>query len=445
MEFSSLIFIFRFLPVFFVIYYVAPKKWRNFVLFVGSLVFYACGDIRYLLLIILSVWINCVVTYEMSRCVEGMALKKLLFTGLLCGNIGVLLFFKYSGYTMPIGMSFYTFTVLSYIIDVYTGAVTTERCMINAGVYMIMFPKVLSGPIARYRDMSEQIRKRTVTSGGMEQGMTLFVIGLGFKVILANHFGMLWHDICSAGFDSISTPLAWIGAVGYSAQLFFDFQGYSLMAVGVGRWLGFYLPQNFNHPYRAKTVGEFYQRWHMTLGQWFKNYLYIPLGGNRKGTFRMVGNLLLVWLITGIWHGATCNFVLWGMLLGFFIVGEKLIWGKYLQKSRILGRVYIWILIPLTWIIFAVEKSADLKVYFSRLFPFWGSANYIRTTDYIRYLKNYTLFFALAFLVSLPYMDKLYKKYHNRTAYKLMLLVVFAICIYELANGLNNPFLYFRF
>lgn len=445
MEFSSLIFIFRFLPVFLVIYYAAPKKWRNFVLFVGSLVFYACGDFRYLLLITLSVWVNCVVTYEMSRCVKQAALRKLLFTGMLCGNIGLLLFFKYSGYVMPIGMSFYTFTVLSYVIDVYTGAVTTERCMINAGVYMIMFPKVLSGPIAQYRDMSEQIKKRSVTVNDMEQGIILFVIGLGFKVILANHFGMLWHDICSAGFDSISTPLAWIGAAGYSAQLFFDFQGYSLMAVGVGRLLGFHLPQNFNHPYRAKTVGEFYRRWHMTLGQWFKNYLYIPLGGNRKGTIRMVENLLLVWLITGIWHGATCNFVLWGMLLGLLIVGEKLFWGQYLQKSRILGRIYIWVLIPLTWIIFAVDKSADLKVYFSRLFPFWGSANYIRTTDYIRYLKNYTPFFVLAFLVSLPFMDKLYKKYRNRLAYKLVLLVVFAICIYELANGLNNPFLYFRF
>ena len=233
--------------------------------------------------------------------------------------------------------------------------------------------------------------------------------------------------------------------MGYSAELFFDFQGYSLMAIGVGRMLGFHLPKNFDHPYRSTTVAEFYRRWHITLGLWFRNYLYIPLGGNRKGTKRTIFNLFLVWALTGIWHGATINFLIWGLVLFVLIAGEKLCWGKFLNQHAWLGKIYIWFLIPLTWVVFAVEKLGDLGAYFMRLFPFRGAAASVNQTDYVRYLRNYTLFFVLAFLVSLPFMDKLYEKYHTKLWFKAVAFVIFAVCVYEMSNGLNNPFLYFQF
>lgn len=360
-------------------------------------------------------------------------------------NLGALLVFKYTGYPMPLGMSFYTFTVLSYVLDVYMGRARAEKSPVNAAAYLLMFPKLISGPIAEYAEMQPEVRERRYSLRDVEEGIVIFVLGLGFKVVLANHFGMLWHDIRSAGFESISTPLAWIGAVGYSAELFFDFQGYSLMAIGVGRMLGFHLPKNFDHPYRSTTVAEFYRRWHITLGLWFRNYLYIPLGGNRKGTKRTIFNLFLVWALTGIWHGATINFLIWGLVLFVLIAGEKLCWGKFLNQHAWLGKIYIWFLIPLTWVVFAVEKLGDLGAYFMRLFPFRGAAASVNQTDYVRYLRNYTLFFVLAFLVSLPFMDKLYEKYHTKLWFKAVAFVIFAVCVYEMSNGLNNPFLYFQF
>ena len=346
---------------------------------------------------------------------------------------------------MPLGMSFYTFTVLSYILDVYFGHAPAEQSFVDAGVYMMMFPKMISGPIARYGAVRKQIKEHTVSLSDMEAGAAVFIVGFGFKMVLADHFGMLWHDIRSAGFDSISTALAWLGVAGYSAQLFFDFQGYSLMAIGIGRMFGYRLPQNFNHPYRAKSVGEYYRRWHITLGEWFKHYLYIPLGGNRKGASRTMFNLFVVWLVTGIWHGATVNFLIWGMALFLLIAGEKLVWGKFLEKNQAISRLYILLLIPLTWIVFAIDNIKDLGVYFTRLFPFWGSASYVNPMDFTRHLKNHTIFFIMAFLVSLPVTDKLCRRYRDSKVCKAVLFVLFVFCLYEAACGANNPFLYFRF
>lgn len=445
MEFSSLGFLFRFLPAFLIMYYLAPLRFRNPVLLISSVIFYGIGDLRYIPLILLSMGLNYRLVLSMSRYSRETRNRKWILWFLLAVNVGLLLLFKYTNYPMPLGMSFYTFTVLSYVLDVYFGRAAAEESVVDACVYMVMFPKLISGPIAEYSEMKEEIKKRHVRLADLEEGIILFTIGLGFKVILAEHFGMLWHDIRSAGFDSISTPLSWIGAAGYSAQLFFDFQGYSLMAMGVGRMIGFHLPKNFNHPYRSKTVTEYYRRWHMTLGQWFKNYLYIPLGGNRKGMGRTIFHLFLVWLVTGIWHGATLNFIIWGLVLFALIAGEKLLWGKKLRESRIVGRIYIWFLIPLTWIVFAVDNLKELGVYFTRLFPFWGSADYVNATDFVRYLKNYSPFFLLALLVSIPAADRIYRKYHNGKIFKAAVFAVFVFCIYEVANGLNNPFLYFRF
>lgn len=445
MEFSSLGFLFRFLPVFLIMYYLVPVKYRNLILVLGSVFFYGCGDMRYIPLMFVSVVINCVLVWVMDGYSRETRNRKWILVFLLVINIGMLLLFKYTNYPMPLGLSFYTFTVLSYVLDVYMGRARAERSPVDAAAYLVMFPKLISGPIAEYADMQTEIKERRYSLHDVEEGVVIFVLGLGFKVILANHFGMLWHDIRSAGFESISTPLAWIGAVGYSAELFFDFQGYSLMAIGVGRMLGFHLPKNFDHPYRSKTVSEFYRRWHITLGLWFRNYLYIPLGGNRKGEKRTICNLFLVWALTGIWHGATLNFLIWGLVLFALIAGEKLLWGKLLNQHAWLGRIYIWLFIPLTWVVFAVENLSELGSYFMRLFPLWGSPAYVNPLDFVRYLRNYTPFFVLAFLVSLPFVDKLYEKHHDKLWLKAVAFVVFAVCVYEMANGLNNPFLYFQF
>jgi alginate O-acetyltransferase complex protein AlgI len=371
--------------------------------------------------------------------------KRILLAGILCVDLGILLFFKYCGHPMPLGISFYTFTVISYILDVYTEKVEAETSFLCAGIYMMLFPKMISGPIVTYPELVVEIRERSMKLSDIEEGLVVFTIGIGFKVILANHFGILWNDIGTVGFDSISTPLAWIGAIGYSSELYFDFQGYSLMAIGIGRMLGFHLPKNFNHPYRSKSIGEYYRRWHISLGQWFKNYLYIPLGGNRKGTFRTVMNLLVVWIITGVWHGITLNFFLWGLVLWILIVFEKLFFKNIISKGELLPHLYILFVMPLTWMIFAINNIGEIGIYFSRLFPFFGTASYVNETDYIRYLHNYTVFFIVAFFISLPVADKLYKKYKGNMLFKAMLFLVFWVCVYEMANGLNNPFLYFRF
>ncbi len=457
MEFSGFGFLFRFLPIFLIIYYLVPSRFRNLVLFLGSITFYAIGEPRYIFLLLFSVAVNYLGTLQIGEPDQKSSRKKGMLVFLLCLNVGILLLFKYSGFLiplgkfpMPLGISFYTFTVLSYVLDVYFGREEAEDSFVDAGVYMMMFPKLISGPIATYSETRREIKEREITGLEIEEGLMLFIVGLAFKTILANHFGMLWHDLQSAGFDSISTAAAWLGVAGYSAQLFFDFQGYSLMAVGVGRMLGFHLPHNFRHPYRSKTVGEYYRRWHISLGSWFKNYLYIPLGGNRKGRLRMYLNLFLVWVITGIWHGVTLNFLIWGLTLFFFIALEKICLGKLFDNlgqlgGKLLPRLYIWFVIPLTWIVFAIDKTSQLGVYFTRLFPFWGTPDSVNSVDYLRYLNNYTVFFGLAFLVSLPFADKYYDRYHRRGIFKILLFGLFWICIYQLANGLNNPFLYFRF
>jgi alginate O-acetyltransferase complex protein AlgI len=371
--------------------------------------------------------------------------KRILLTGLLCVDIGILMIFKYCGHPMPLGISFYTFTVISYLLDVYVGKIEAETSFLHAGIYMMLFPKMISGPITSYPALVNEIRERKMDLSDIEDGLVIFTIGLGFKVILANHFGLLWNSLESVGFDSISTPLAWIGAIGYSAQLYFDFQGYSLMAIGIGRMLGFHLQRNFNHPYRAKSVSEYYRRWHISLGQWFKNYLYIPLGGNRKGETKTVFNLLIVWLITGLWHGVTPNFLLWGFVLWMLIALEKLFFQKILSKGQMIPHIYLLMIMPLTWMVFAINNLRELGVYFSRLFPFFGTACYVNKTDFIRYLSSYIVFFVVAFVISLPFADKLYEKHKGKILFKVILFFVFWVCVYEIANGVNNPFLYFRF
>lgn len=350
MAFSSLEFIFRFFPAFLALYYLVAEKHRNKVLLIGSLCFYALGDIRYLPLILVSVFVNYLVVSQMIR--HRNHEKIWLFVSLVY-NVGTLFFFKYSNFLienintllrishyekdlpllnlgLPLGISFYTFQIISCVVDVYRKEIKEELTLFRFATYVTMFPKMLSGPITSYGEISDELSYRKYNIFKIEMGLRLFILGLGMKVLVADRIGMLWNDIQTIGFQSISTPLAWLGSMAYSIQIYLDFQGYSLMAIGIGRMLGFHLPNNFNHPYMSKSVTEFWRRWHMTLGMWFRSYVYIPLGGNRYGMKRLVANLFAVWILTGLWHGASWNFILWGFLLFLLILLEKLFYNHCL-------------------------------------------------------------------------------------------------------------------
>lgn len=443
MEFSSLEFIVRFLPIFLIIYYLVPVRFRNPVLFFGSVVFYAFGNWKDAILLLLSLTFN----YALVRLMDSRekTKRRIILLILLCYNVGLLCIYKYSMLRMPLGISFYTFTILSYVLDVYWKKEEAVTDYIELGAYILLFPKLISGPITKFHDFIGQLRTGSLNKSRIELGLSVFIAGLGFKMIIANHLAILWRDIQGIGFESISTPLAWFGAVGYSVQLFFDFQGYSLMAIGVGYMLGFELPMNFNHPYRAKSVGEYYRRWHISLGQWFRDYIYIPLGGNRKGSVRTGLNLVIVWIITGMWHGVTANFLIWGLVLVTFILLEKFCIGGFLQQHTLIARLYILLVIPLTWVVFAIQKLPDLMVYFTRLFPFFGSGIAVNGADYLKYGRTYGLFLLLALVVSLPAADRLWEKKWNTWWMKVILFAVFWFCIYEMATGKNNPFMYFSF
>lgn len=441
---SDLNFIFRFLPAFLLIYFLCPMQYRNAILFLASMIFCGLNSLTGAVILLGSVTVNYVVTCVMD-CRKSPGWRKSWLIVAVLFNVGLLCYFKYMAPTLPPGISFYTFTLLSVDMDVYRQKEQPPKSWLELGVFATMFPKLLSGPIAQYHDTIEQVRRRKVTSKGIEYGLSLMITGLGFKILIADPLGILWHDIQTVGFESISTPLAWMGAAAYSVQLLFDFQGYSLMAIGLGSMLGFHLPQNFDHPYCSRSISEYYRRWHMSLGNWFRDYLYIPLGGSWMGMMRTVWNLLVVWLVTGMWHGVTPNFLLWGMVLGFFIVMEKLWLGKILKAHTVLSHLYVWFLIPLTWVVFAVTDLDSLRIYFTRLFPFWGGGIAVNARDWILHGRNYLGFFLAAAVVSCPLADRLVKRYWNTLAAKLVLFALFWVCIYRLATGLHNPFLYLNF
>ena len=445
MGLSDLNFLFRFLPVCLLIYFFCPVRYRNGILFGASIIFCGFSSLAGALLLLCSVTVNYILVSIMDYRRGSLFWRRSWLSIAVLFNIGLLCFYKYRMPVLPPGISFYTFTLLSVDIDVYLRLERAPRSWLELGTYTAMFSKLLSGPITTYHVFISQVRCRKISAKKIEYGLSLSIIGLASKVIIADTVGILWHDIQAVGFESISTPLAWMGAATYSVQLLFDFQGYSLMALGLGSMLGFDLPQNFNHPYRSRSISEYYRRWHMSLGRWFRDYLYIPLGGSQKGTFRTAFNLLVVWLVTGIWHGVTPNFMLWGLILGTFIVLEKIRFGKFLNCHRYLSHLYVWFIIPLTWVIFAIPDLKELQIYFSRLFPFWSSGIAVNEMDWLYHVRNYLGFFLAALAVSCPLADHLWKKYWNTMAAKAILFALFWLCVYRLVNGLHNPFLYLSF
>lgn len=463
MVFSSLEFIFRFLPVFLIIYYIVSKKFRNAVLLLGSLGFYAWGDIKNLVFILISVLINFIAVKLMKR--KGGNSRPWFIVALLF-NIGLLFFFKYINFAieninvilnringkeivplsfgLPLGISFYTFQAIAYVIDYYRGEIEESPNLFHFATYLLMFPKLVSGPITPYKEMEGELKDRNYSLIQFENGLKIFVIGLGLKVILANRLGILWNDIQTIGFKSISTPLAWLGSVGYSLQLYLDFQGYSLMAIGVGRMLGFHLPENFRYPYISRSMTEFWRRWHKSLGMWFRDYVYIPLGGNRKGKARLVLNLLVVWLLTGLWHGASWNYILWGLVLFMLICLEKLCFKNILEQSRIIARIYMMFAVILTWTLFAINSLKDVFIYYGRMFGLVKGVN-VNSADFAKYFGQYKWLLFAGIFYCLPYGRRLFRRFENNILCTIFLIFVFWYSVYLLSNGINNPFLYFQF
>ncbi|MFR5601131.1 MAG: MBOAT family O-acyltransferase [Lachnospiraceae bacterium] len=475
MVFSSLDFIFKFLPVFLFLYAICPCKWKNLCLFVGSLLFYSYGvkdQPVYLLLFLFSMGINFAIGKQIGRrrSRKRNNKKKMWLAAGLSYNFFWLFLFKYSGFLaenwnqlasgfglqarlpvfqpiLPIGISFYTFQAVSYLIDVYRGSAARERSFIDFGMYISMFPQLIAGPIVTYASVEKQIKSRSSSWPMIEDGLREFTIGLGLKVLLANQVGGLWEKVEMIGFESISTPLAWMGLIAFSLQIYFDFYGYSLMAKGLGSVLGFRFPCNFAHPYMSTSMTEFWRRWHITLGSWFRDYVYIPLGGNRNGSWKTVRNLFVVWILTGFWHGASWNFMLWGLVLFILIFLEKAGVGKLLETRPVVGHIYMLFAIPLTWLLFAVTDLSQMAVYFQRLFPFLPqSEDFVYFAgDYLKYGRLYAVSLGAGLIFMTPFPRKLYDRWKDSPISAVALLAVFWGCVYCMKIGMDDPFLYFRF
>lgn len=367
-------------------------------------------------------------------------------------NVGLLAVFKsgLGGARLPLGISFYTFQILSYLLDVYQGEERRENSFFLLASYITMFPQLLSGPIVQYGEVREKLQEREFTVKGVQDGLKLFTMGLASKVLLADRVGLLWQEVQVTGFESISTPLAWIAAIAYSMKIYFDFYGYSLMASGVGRMLGFELPENFRNPYMAVTVREFYRRWHMTLGRWFTRYVYIPLGGNRRGEFRTVCNLLAVWALTSIWHGSTPNFLIWGMFLWLAIVIERQLKalgaGRLAERGpgRLLCHLYVLAYIPITWVCFAITDIEQLQIYLGRMFHvFPGLA--VNAGDWRKALTDYGSLLALGAFACTPGMRKLFRWLKDTWPGIILLAGLFWMCVWRLEVEGQNPFMYLDF
>lgn len=449
MLFSSLSFIFIFLPAFLLVYYCTPARFRNVSLLLGSMVFYALGELTYFPLLLLTLLLN----YSSALLLRKMrgARRKVVLTIMMLYDFGILLAFKYFTEAIPLGISFYTFQVASYVLDVYKRKIRPTGNIVEMGTYLCLFPQLIAGPIILYSDIIKQIREREYRMGNLEDGLKTFVLGLSSKILLADVMGKLWNEIHVVGFESISTPMAWLGAAAYSLEIFFDFNGYSLMAIGLGRILGFSIPKNFDKPYLSRTVSEFWRRWHITLGRWFREYVYIPLGGSRVGTGRVILNLLVVWLFTGVWHGKGWNFILWGVSIWFLVVLEKLGLEKIMNKHLILSRIYMLLYIPLSWMLFAINDLEDIGVYFTRLFPFFSAAALEEGTAFANMeiladaCQRYGGFFIAALILCLRLPSKIYEKYKEKAWMVLLLTLLFGMSVMGMIRNTSNPFLYFRF
>ena len=460
MLFSSLIFLYAFLPCTFLIYFLTPKKGKNVVLLLASLLFYAWGEPKYLILILLTMLLGFAAGLGIHR-FRGHFLSRLCMLLSVTGCVGLLVFFKYGDFlltavggvlgtslplwhlALPVGISFYTFQILSYTIDLYRGDVEVQRNPVTFALYVSLFPQLIAGPIVRYRDVALELRERKHSAALAYEGACRFLVGLGKKVILANNLGLLCQSYRSSSEPSVL--FAWLSAVGFFLQIYFDFSGYSDMAIGLGRILGFHFPENFRYPYCSHSVTEFWRRWHISLGAWFRDYVYIPLGGNRTGKLRWVGNLLLVWCLTGLWHGAGWNFLLWGLFYALLLLGEKLWYGPFLSKRPLAGQIYLLLAVLFGFVLFQGESLAQSLGDLRAMFGIGGIP--VISKESLFALRNHGGLLVLGALGATPWPAQLYRRWERglRWAEPLLLALLLLLCTAYLVDGSFNPFLYFRF
>lgn len=465
MLFTSISFLYYFLPALIIIYFITPKKYKNIILLIASLLFYFYGEPKYVFLMIAEI----VIAYTGAILIDKYKnqSKNILIITLFI-HVFLLIIFKYTDFiiqtindisnanikllniALPIGISFYTFQIISYIIDVYNGKVKVQKNIINLATYVSLFPQLVAGPIVRYQTVEKELDDRVHSFNNFAYGIRRFSIGLAKKVLIANALG----ELCTKAFVLNETTVIfyWIFGISYMLQLYFDFSAYSDMAIGLGRIFGFNFPENFNYPYISKSITEFWRRWHISLGTWFKDYVYIPLGGNRDGKYKQIRNILIVWLLTGIWHGANWTFLIWGLLFGIILIIEKIFLNKFMEKlPSFIKRIYVLFIVMILFIIFNAE---NMSVALTNIKGLFGMNGEVFVNDYtLHYLKSYLPLLIIAFLGATPFIktliDKLRKnKYVNNIINILepiLIVMILVVVTSYLIDNSYNPFLYFRF
>lgn len=468
MVFSSLIFLFIFLPITLLVYYIVPRKFKNLALLIFSLIFYAWGEPVYIVIMLFSTVFDYTNGILISKYREDKNKARTILILSMVINLGILAFFKYYGFfieningifnlsltaktlPLPVGISFYTFQTMSYTIDVYLNKIPVQKNIISFGAYVTMFPQLVAGPIVKYGEVAKQIDKRVETLDKFGEGAELFIVGLGKKVLLANNIGFLWTTIKAMPISDITVIGAWLGIIAFTFQIYFDFSGYSDMAIGLGKMLGFDFMQNFNYPYVSKSITEFWRRWHISLGSWFREYVYIPLGGNRVSTAKHLRNLFVVWFLTGLWHGASWNFIVWGLYFGVILVIEKNFLLKWLEKApKFIANIYTMILVIIGWVFFDVETLKGALDYIKVMFGFGNNPMIDSMTMY--YLEaNIGLIIVLIICsTSIPtkIIKFIKKKYTTAKLFVVPVIytIILIVAVAYLVNETYNPFLYFRF
>jgi alginate O-acetyltransferase complex protein AlgI len=465
MVFSSTLFVFIYLPAVLLAYDLTPMRWRNIVLLIVNLIFYGWGEPLYVLLMIASILMDYGFGLAIARDQKQGKKGKAWLTASILINLGLLGYFKYANFfvdnlrhlpgladlprthvVLPIGISFYTFQKMSYVIDVYQGKCPAQRSAAAFGVYVSLFPQLIAGPIVRYKDVAAQLEHRDITTQMRAEGVRQFLAGLCKKVLLANNIGMLWESQYALGVENLSCLGAWLAVAAYTFQIYFDFSGYSDMAIGLGKMLGFTFCRNFNYPYIAASITDFWRRWHISLSSWFREYVYIPLGGNRVSKPRWLLNILLVWMATGFWHGASWNFILWGLYYAVFLIVEKLFLQDFLRRHKVFGHIYTMGIVMLGWALFACENLRDCGAILLDLFGA-GQAGLAATED-LYTLSSFGGLFLLCILAALP----LGKKWYDNLGMKCKPAVTMGLCAAAMlactaamVSSSYNPFLYFRF
>ncbi len=467
MLFSSIPFLYYFLPLVLAVYFLVPRGAKNAVLFASSLLFYAWGEPRFCVFMLLSIAQG----YVFGRLIEKNRRRtkrsKLFLTASVCLSLGLLGYCKYADFfiaslnavtgtsikllhvALPIGISFYTFQILSYVVDVYRGSVPAQKSFLKLGTYIAMFPQLIAGPIVRYAEIAPQLDSRETTLEDVSSGACRFVIGLSKKVLLAN----VLYELITAFQQSrdLSVLYFWLYAVSFALQLYFDFSGYSDMAIGLGRIFGFRFQENFNYPYISGSITEFWRRWHISLGSWFRDYVYIPLGGNRVSKAKWLRNILVVWMLTGLWHGASWNFVLWGLGFAVLLVAEKLVYGRLLQRTHVLKHVYTLLLVTLSFVLFNADSVSEAVSQLGAMFGAGGLP--LVSTEGVYYLKSYAGTFLFAAIGATPLVSNAISRF-GKTRFgaqaltvlqPFVMLALLAACTAFLVDGSFNPFLYFRF